>query len=428
MKQSLLSDTLWLRIIIGMVLGIITGFVIAPDGLNLLPPSFFNFIMPWLALPGQLFLGLLKMIIVPLVLSSVILGVASAGTIKSLKIMGGRIVPYFIATTAIAVTIGILLVSIIQPGENIATPAADMSMPHMASPGTMDNLTIPDRIMNMVPVNPSEAALNKNMLQLVVLGILIGIALLVIKSPPTQSFRSLCDFVQEACMMIVGWAMWMAPVAVFSLMIVAMTSMGLKTLSGMGLYMLCVILGLLCILGVYMAIVTFLAGRQPLQFLKDIRAAQVVAFSTSSSAATMPVSLTVAEEKLKTHEDVHDFVIPLGATINMDGTAMYQAVAAIFLCQAFGIDLSFGETILLLLTTIGASIGTPAMPGVGIVVLATILSGIGVPPAGIGIILGVDRILDMCRTTVNVTGDLTATAVMQKWMHGKEIGHRQEMV
>jgi Na+/H+-dicarboxylate symporter len=176
---------------------------------------------------------------------------------------------------------------------------------------------------------------------------------------------------------------------------------------------------LIAMICVYLIIAAILAKRNPFQFLKDIRTAQIVAFSTSSSAATMPVSLSVAEERLKTHKDVHGFVVPLGATINMDGTALYQACAAIFLCQVFGIDLSMGETILLLLTTIGASIGTPAMPGVGLIVLATILSSIGVPAEGIGIILGVDRLLDMLRTSVNVTGDLTATIVMDQWMHGK---------
>ena len=180
-----------------------------------------------------------------------------------------------------------------------------------------------------------------------------------------------------------------------------------------------VLAGLLCMFCVYCRIVILVAGRSIKDFLIGIREVQLLAFSTSSSAATMPFSIKAAEEKLDISEEVSRFVVPLGATINMDGTALYQAIAALFLCQVFGVDLSASEITLLLLTTVGASIGTPAMPGVGIVVLATILTGIGVPPTGIALILGVDRILDMCRTTINVTGDLTATTVMQRWLKTK---------
>lgn len=419
MANSVFSDKLWIKIIVGMILGIAVGLLIAPTGLSLLSESVFKGVMPWLALPGDIFITLLKMVIVPLVLSSVILGVAAADTVDTLKLMGKRIVPYFVITTGIAIAIGIAIVSIIRPGDSMNPDTAVYELPEV--PMEFGDLTIPDRILNMLPANPAETILVNDMLQLVVMAIIIGIAVIVVQHKSVKTFRDLCEFVQEACMMVVGWAMRIAPVAVFSLMIVAMASLGTDALSGMGLYVLSILLGLSAIMVVYLLIVVILARRNPIQFLKDIRAAQIVAFSTSSSAATIPVSLNVSKEKLKANEDVSDFVIPLGAAINMEGTALYQAVAAIFLCQAFGIDLTMGETVLLLFTTIGASIGTPAMPGVGIVVLATILSGLGVPPEGIGIILGVDRILDMCRTTINVTGDLTAVVVMQRWMHGDNI-------
>jgi proton glutamate symport protein len=406
MHQTILKPNLWLKILIGMVLGTALAVIYPLDGTAL----------QWIGLPGEIFIALLKMIIVPLILSSVILGIASAGTLNSLKSMGVRLVPYFIFTTAIAIVIGISITNFVQPGLLIETTETANS--EIAS-DTLTSLTIPDRIMNIIPVNPMEAQLTKNMLQLVIIGIIVGIALILIKTPASKTFRHVCEFTQDASMMVVGWDMWIAPVAVFSLMVTAISTMGITTLQGMGLYMACVVGGLLGVFCFYLIIVTLFAKRNPLTFLNDIRAAQIVAFSTSSSAATMPVSLTVAEERLKTSADVRGFVIPLGATSNMDGTALYQATAALFLCQAFGIDLSLTETLLLLLTTIGASIGTPAMPGVGLIVLATILTSIGVPPAGLGIILGVDRLLDMCRTTINVTGDLTATAVMQQWMHGK---------
>lgn len=369
----------------------------------------------WIALPGDLFIDILKMIIVPLVLSSVILGVTAAGSLNALEKLGVRIIPYFIMTTAIAITIGIGVATFVNPGQYIDQSSLQTTA---EAPQTLENLTVPDRIRNILPVNIVEAQLQKNMLQLVVLGLIIGIALLTIQTKASKTIYDICSFTQDTCMMVVGWAMFIAPFAVASLLFTALSTMGSSVLTGLGYYMACVIGGLLLMMIVYGLIVFIFGKRSPFQFFNTIKTAQIVAFSTSSSAATMPISLNVARNRLKTNEDVHDFVIPLGATVNMDGTALYQACAAIFLCQAFGIDLSMGETVLLLLATIGASIGTPAMPGVGLIVLATILSAIGVPPVGVGIILGVDRILDMMRTTVNVTGDLTATVVMQQWLHG----------
>lgn len=401
-----LRTHLWLRILVGMVFGVLIAvFVPIPDAL-----------IEWVILPGDVFIALLKMIIVPLVLSSVVLGVASAGSIEALERVGVRIIPYFIMTTALAITIGIGIASIVKPGlvidqqmvASVSAPSVDVE--------ALSGLSMPQRILNIIPVNPAEAQLNKNMLQLVILGIIIGIAMLSIKSKAAKTVEDVLSFTQEASMMVVNWAMWMAPVAVFSLMIKAVSLMGLSTIAGMGVYMGCVLVGLLAMSVVYLILIQMFAGRKPLAFLSHIRDAQIVAFSTSSSAATMPVSLRVADENLKLRKDISGFVIPLGTTINMDGTALYQAVAAIFLCQVFGIDLSLGETVILLVTTIGASIGTPALPGVGLIVLATILSGIGVPAEGIGLILGVDRLLDMCRTTINVTGDLTAASVMNRML------------
>ena len=403
MNHHVLPEKLWLKILIGMIIGV---------GIALTIPVSAT-MMPWVALPGDVFLALLQMIIVPLVLSSVILGVAGAGSLGALQKMGSRLVPYFILTTAMAITIGLTVTSFVQPGFAIDTS----QIAEAEARQTLGDLTIPDRILNILPINIAAAQLDKNMLQLVILGVIVGIALLTITTKPAKTVRDICEFTQDACMMVVGWAMLIAPIAVASLMIKAIDRMGGDVLGGLGLYMACVLGGLALMLCAYLVIVTVVAKRNPVQFLADIRSAQMVAFSTSSSAATMPVSLSVAEERLKVQEDVRGFTIPLGATINMDGTALYQATAALFLCQAFGIDLSFGETILLLLTTIGASIGTPAMPGVGLVVLATILTGIGVPPEGVGIILAVDRLLDMCRTIINITGDMTATAVMQRLMH-----------
>lgn len=411
MPLNMLKRHLWLRILVGMVLGIVVAVFV--------PIS--DVFREWIILPGDVFIVLLKMVIVPLVLSSVVLGVASAGSLHALEKIGIRIVPYFIFTTAIAISIGMGIAALVKPGLLIDQDIIASVTAPVINVGALEGLSIPQRILNVLPVNPMEAQLNKNMLQLVVLAIIIGISLLVVRTKAADTVHDLLSFTQDACMVVVGWAMWIAPLAVFSLMIKAVSSMGLSSIAGMGVYMGCVLAGLFVMVVVYLLIAAVVAKRNPLSFLAAIRDAQIVAFSTSSSAATMPVSLRVAKDHLNVREDVRGFVIPLGATINMDGTALYQAVAAIFLCQVFGIDLSMGEMLLLLVTTIGASIGTPALPGVGLIVLASILSGIGVPAEGIGLILGVDRLLDMCRTSVNVTGDLTASVVMDRLMRSKVI-------
>lgn len=281
---------------------------------------------------------------------------------------------------------------------------------------TFEHLTIPQRISNMIPRNPAKAQVERNMLQLVLAAMLVGIALLTIPKKSAKPLLDLCTSGQVVSMRIISWAMMIAPYAVFGLLCNVMIKLGFNALESLGLYVMTVLTGLGCMMMVYLLIVRILANRPIGKFMTGIREAQLIAFSTSSSGATMPVSIQCAEEKLGIKEDVSRFVIPLGATVNMDGTAMYQAIAAIFLCQVFGIYLSPEETVLLMLTTVGASIGTPATPGVGIVVLSTILLGIGVPPEGIALIMGVDRLLDMCRTTVNVTGDLTAASVMHRWM------------
>ncbi|MEM6780525.1 MAG: dicarboxylate/amino acid:cation symporter [Pseudomonadota bacterium] len=417
--QSLIAQHLWLKILIGLFLGIAVGLLLSPSGGALLPTETAYEVGGWIALPGIIFLGLIKMVIVPLVVCSIILGITTSGDLGFLKNIGFRLVGYFIATTAISISIGILLVNLIQPGQFVDTQFVDDAVG--ASAGivptqTFDELTIPQRIANMIPTNFTQASLERNMLQIVIAGILIGIVILTLPKDTTKPFHDLCVFGQVATMKIISWAMAIAPYAVFGLICEVIIRIGFDALVGVGAYFVTVILGLICMLGVYMAIIVIIGGRNPLTFFSKIREVQLLAFSTSSSAAVMPLSIQAAEEKLDVSEDVARFTIPVGATINMDGTAMYQAIAALFLCQIFGVELTATETLLLLVTTIGASIGTPGTPGVGIVVLATILVGIGVPEYGIAIILGVDRILDMCRTTINVTGDLTASVVMQRWL------------
>jgi proton glutamate symport protein len=427
----MLGSKLWLYIIIGMITGIGLGLILSPSGFALVPNEIATLLAPWLALPGIIFIGLLKMVIVPLVLCSIILGLATAGSLDHLKQMGFRLLPYFILTTMIAITIGISMAQLIKPGtmidpQIIVHTVQSSKATAENAPQTLSELTIPDRIANLIPTNPAKAQVDRNLLQIVVLAIFLGICVVTIPSTITKPFEDLCLFGQTAAMKIISWAMMIAPIAVFGLLSDITIKIGFNIIGSVAAYFFTVLGSLFLMLLVYLFIIKFIAGRSPFAFLKSIKDVQLLAFSTSSSAAVMPLSIQAAEEKLKIEPEISRFVVPIGATINMDGTALYQAAAAIFLCQVFGIDLSLGETILLLVTTVGASIGTPAMPGVGIVVLATILSGIGVPLSGIALILGVDRILDMCRTTINVTGDLTATTVMQKWV-GKTTSKRKHL-
>lgn len=423
-SETIIEHNLWKKILIGMALGVGTGLLLSPSGAGLLPADIAYTLGDWLKLPGTIFLALISMVIVPLVVCSIILGISESGSLEMVKQQGTRILLYFVGTTTVAITIGMILVSAIQPGTVIDRELieATMSASETSTPvpaQTFDDLTIPERIANILPTNPAKAQVDRNMLQIVIASILIGIALLTVRAESVKTFRDLCVAGQVLSMRIISWAMMIAPYAVFGLLSNITIRIGFDAILGVGYYMVTVLAGLGCMACVYLLIVRFISRRPVGAFMKGIREAQLLAFSTSSSAATMPFSIQAAEEKLHIRPEITRFVIPLGATINMDGTALYQAIAALFLCQVFGIDLSFGQTVILLLTTVGASIGTPATPGVGIIVLATIITGIGVPAEGIALIIGVDRLLDMCRTTINVTGDLTATTVMERWLPEK---------
>lgn len=420
-SESILAQNLWIKILVGMAAGLLCGLLLSPHvfQLSFLDQELAYSLGEWFALPGVVFLGLIKMVIVPLIFCSIVLGIIDSGEMETVKRIGIRLVPYFILTTAISISLGLLYVNIVKPGsvvdlseakDIIASGAASDRLPQK----TFENLTIPQRIANIIPTNVAKANVERDMLQIVIASIIIGLALMSIDAKTRKPLKDLCVTGQVLSMKIIGWSMPIAPYAVFGLLTNITIRVGLDAILSVGLYMATVLAGLLTMLCIYLLIVRLIGGIKITTFIQSIREAQLLAFSTSSSAATMPFSIQAAEENLGIKSKVSRFVIPLGATINMDGTAMYQAIAAIFLCQVFGIDLTMGETALLLITTIGASIGTPATPGVGIVVLATILVGVGVPAEGIGLIIGVDRILDMCRTTINVTGDLTATVVMQK--------------
>jgi Na+/H+-dicarboxylate symporter len=412
--RELLSK-LWFQVILGMIGGVVLGLLLSPSAFALVDEEIAFAIAPWVALCGNVFLALIKMIVVPLVMSSIILGITSAGNVEILKSLGLKIAPYFVFTTMVAVVLGIFITFLIHPGSYVSSDIiSQITSTAVPVEKAVVNLSIPDMIVGLIPISTAKAELDGNILAFVILAIFIGVALMNIEDEDARPLKDLAKSMQAFSMKVVDWAMKLAPYAVFGLLCNITIKIGFDAISSMSMYVLTVIMGLLLLLCFYLIIVYFVANIKPLDFLSKIREVQLLAFSTSSSAAVMPLSMKTAEDKLNIPSSISKFVIPLGATVNMDGTALYQVCAAIFLTQLFGIDLTLVEVVILALTTVGASIGAPSTPGVGIVILATILQGIGVPVEGIALILGVDRILDMCRTTINVTGDLTATLVMKK--------------
>jgi len=430
--QSLVRDRLWLKVLIGMVLGITTGILIGPS-VGLVTPSNASIAGDWLALPGKLFLALIQMIVIPLVFASIIRGLAATENVDQLRKMGLRVVLYFIVTTALAIIIGLAVAILIKPGTYIdsqtlqATIASIPATTAQDVPGGINLTELPKKLIMLVPSNPLTSMVESNMLQVVIFSMVAGVALVTMAPKQAKPMLDLLGSLQEVCMTVVRWAMRLAPIAVFGLLAQLTAKLGLHSLLGMAVYVGTVLLGLLLLFIVYLIIIYLVARQSPLSFIKAVRDVLLLAFSTSSSAAVMPLSIKVAQENLNIRPSVAQFVIPLGATINMNGTALYQGVAAIFLAQVFGIDISIGGMTLILLTSVGASIGAPATPGVGIVILAMVLGTVGIPAAGIALIMGVDRILDMSRTAINVSGDLVAAKLMDRWV-GAEASLKDELV
>ena len=410
------------QIIIGLALGLIYGIVAASNGWG-------TFTTNWIAPFGTIFMNLLKLIAVPLVLASLITGVASLSDLKKLSRIGGKTIGIYVGTTAVAVTIGLVSVNLLQPGDKVPNQMKEKlqkTYEEDASSRAGSAQEVKGRgplqpIVDMVPSNFfSSASSNRNMLQVVFVAIFVGIGLIQIPKDKGKPVLDFFEGLNEIVIKLVDFIMLMAPVGVFALIAqtineVAENDLGqvLELLGALGYYMIAVILGLIT-----HAIITYtgllkLLTKMPLKtFFKGIAPAQLLAFSTSSSGATLPVTMECCEEELGVSEEVSSFVLPLGATINMDGTALYQAVAAVFIAQTLGMDLGIGAQLTIILTAVLASIGTAAVPGAGIIMLVIILEAVGVPTAGIALILGVDRILDMMRTVINVTGDASVAVIV----------------
>ncbi|MFO7604000.1 MAG: dicarboxylate/amino acid:cation symporter [Gammaproteobacteria bacterium] len=423
--SSLVKGRLWLKVLIAMFCGILTGILIGP-GVGFVPADTAITVGNWLALPGQLFLTLIQMIVMPLVFASVIRGLTASESIDTLKKMGGGVVVYFVLTTTAAIIIGLWVAFLLKPGNFVdaeqlraTAPQAPAAVVQNDVPVTPSMSELPEQIITLLPTNPLTSMVEGQMLQVVLFAMIMGIALVMMKPAQSKPLLDLMVSLQEVCMTVVGWAMRLAPIAVFGLMAQLATKIGLAAMLGMAVYVGTVLLGLLILLAMYLLLLFVVARDRPLVFLRAVREVMLLAFSTSSSAAVMPLSIKTAEEKLKIHPSISQFVIPLGATINMNGTALYQGVATVFLAQVFGVDLSTGVLLLVVVTAVGASIGSPGTPGVGIVILAMVLETAGIPGAGIALIIGVDRLLDMSRTSVNVCGDLVAARLMHVWLMPK---------
>jgi len=417
----LIKGRLWLKVLIGMFLGVTVGMLIGPTT-GWIEPKIATAIGNWLALPGQLFLTLIQMIVMPLIFASVVKGLTASESFDQLRKMGIAVVIYFVITTTVAIIIGLVVAQLINPGSFVDASSLKASIPASAISATQTQASVPNlsdlpqKLITLLPTNPLTSMVEGQMLQVVLFAMVMGVALVMMNVKQSKPLLDLMDSLQEVCMTVVGWAMRLAPFAVFGLMAQLTTKIGLNALMGMGVYVGTVLIGLFILLFVYLLIIYISTRESPFTFLHNIRDVMLLAFSTSSSAAVMPLSIKTAEENLKVHPSVSQFVIPLGATINMNGTALYQGVATMFLAQVFGVDLGMSALLLVVVTAVGASIGSPGTPGVGIVILAMVLETVGIPAAGIVLIMGVDRILDMSRTAVNVVGDLVAAKLMNRWM------------
>lgn len=405
------------KILIGMVMGIITGFIfktlMADSGDFTLSAGEFTFSFKGFFVDGifhiggQIFVNSLKMLVVPLVFISLVCGTCSLSDPKKLGRLGGKSIGLYLLTTAIAITIAMTLALVINPGEGI-------NMPTTSTFDAKQAPTLVDVIINMFPTNPINAMSSGNMLQVIVFALLFGIAM-ALSGDAGKRLTAVFEDLNTIILKLVTILMNIAPYGVFFLMAKLFSYIEGDLIVKLIFYFGTVLLALFVhALIVYPALLKTFTGLNPAIFLNKIKELSIFAFSTSSSSATMPVTLETATKKLGADNKVASFTVPLGATINMDGTAIMQGVATVFIAQVFAVDLSFTDYLMVILTATLASVGTAGVPGVGLIMLAMVLNQVGLPVEGIAIIIGVDRLLDMTRTAVNVTGDCMVTCIVAK--------------
>jgi len=402
-KMSLTS-----KVLIGMALGIIVGLGINMLGLNVKGSWIDMYIVNGLFfIIGKMFVTALKMLVVPLVLFSLITGVLGIGDIRELGKVGAKAFALYIMTTAIAIALGITLAASVGIGEGV----------HMTSAASFTAKEAPalsSVLINIIPSNVINAMAKGNMLQIIFFAILLGISILMV-GKKAKPLVELVEIANEIMMKMVNVIMAVAPYAVFALLAKAFANLGLELLGNLASYVLVLIGALMIHLFVtLMIILKVFSGKSPAMFLKKAKEMQIFAFSTSSSNATIPVTLRVVTKKLGVDNSVASFTVPFGATINMDGTAIMQGVATVFIANAYGVDLGMAGYLTVILMSVLASIGTAGVPGVGLIMLSMVFAQVGLPVEGIGLILGVDRLLDMIRTAVNVSGDAVVSVIVAK--------------
>ena len=404
------------KILIGMALGVIFGIILSIiEGGD----AFIgNYIKPF----GTIFINLLKLIAVPLILASLIKGVSDLKDISKLSQMGGRTIVTYLITTLTAVTIGLILVNVIQPGKSISTDTR-LELIEAYSSNTKEKQVAAAKqqesgpLQALVDVVPSNiflaASNNRNMLQVIFFALFFGIGMILLPVKKVKPVKKFFDSFNDIILKLIDLIMLAAPYGVFALLAaLVVEAPSLELFQALALYAITLLLGLAIMIVVYIIIVRVFTNKKASFFMKGIAPAQLLAFSTSSSAATLPVTMECVEENLGVDKEVASFVLPIGATINMDGTSVYQGVAAVFIAQAFGLDLSLSAQLGIVLTATLASIGTAAVPSAGIVMLVIVLAQAGIPEAGLALIFAIDRPLDMCRTIVNVTGDAAVSMIV----------------
>ena len=405
MKKGKIS--LSTKIFMGLILGLITGIIF-----NFIPEGFIRdelLINGVFYLVGQAFLKAIMMLVVPLVFISLVNGAASMGDIKKLGRIGVKTVLFYLATTAIAISIALSLSTVFKPGVGL-----NLSNSSLSEVTIKEATPLVEVILDMIPNNPIASMANGNMLQIIVFAMLIGVGLSTL-GEKTKMITNLFQQLNDLIMKIVDFVMIIAPIGVFGLIARTFATQGFDAMIPLIKYMSLVLISLLIHATiVYGGLLKLFTRLSPIRFFKKFFPAISVAFSTSSSSATLPVSMEIAEENLGISKDVASFTLPLGATINMDGTAIMQGVATVFIAQIYGVDLTLSSFLTVILTATLASIGTAGVPGVGMIMLSMVLQSVGLPVEGIALIMGIDRILDMARTSVNITGDAVCTMIVAK--------------
>lgn len=400
------AKSLTTKIMLAMLGGILCGLLLNPIASQ---PFVKDYVIDFaFVLLGSIFVALIQMMVVPLVLLSLTNGAAQMGDIKKLGRIGGKTMAFYLGTTAVAITIAIVLALVVQPGSFMSLEGKEYTFEAKESPQFVQVLA------DMVPKNPIKAMSDGNMLQIIVFSLIAGSALSMMGSK-VDGIKKLLEEANELVLQMVLLVMKFAPIGVFALVAKTMATLGFDAMKSLAVYMLCVLGALLIhVLVTYQGLLVLFTRLSPIKFFKNFAPAIAVAFSTSSSNATLPVTIETVENRMGVSKDLASFSLPLGATINMDGTAIMQGVATVFIAQLFNIPLEFTDYLLVIVTATLASIGTAGVPGVGLIMLSMVLVQVGLPVEGIGIILGIDRILDMSRTVVNIMGDAVCTLIVAK--------------